>query len=195
MPRMLRALFGLLLAGMLLGSTQCQNTTNDGTNSDGPIFVTSLAVEDVNGNAASSFSSTAEIQFVLNVRNRTSSSQTISFNTAQEYNFEVLDSGTATEIWTWSLGQTFSQSTTSLTFVAGETKTFTVKWEQLDDTGQLVPTGSYEAIGGMTCTSNSGSSTSSSSTASSTCMPTGTATSNQLVPSVYISTLVPFTID
>ncbi|MGA9855185.1 MAG: BsuPI-related putative proteinase inhibitor [Gammaproteobacteria bacterium] len=194
MMRVLRALFGLLLAGMLLGSTQCQNTTNDGTNSDGPIFVTTLAVEDANGNAASSFSQGAEIQFVLSVRNRTSSSQTISFSTAQKYNFEVLDSGTATEAWTWSLGQSFTQSTTSLTFAAGETQTFTVTWDQVDDTDQPVPTGSYEVIGGMTCTNNSSSSSSSSTSTSSTCMPTGIPTSDQLVPSVYISTLVPFTI-
>jgi Intracellular proteinase inhibitor len=196
MMRVLRVLFSLVLVGMLLGSTQCQNTTNDGTNSDGPIFVTTLAAEDANGNAASSFSQSAEIQFVLSVRNRTSSSQTISFSTGQQYNFEVLDSGTATEVWTWSLGQAFSQATTSLTFAAGETQTFAVTWDQLNDSGQLIPTGSYEVIGGMTCTNNSSSnsSSSSSSSTSSTCMPTGSASSGQLVPSVYISTLVPFTI-
>jgi Intracellular proteinase inhibitor len=186
-------LFGLLLTGMLLGSTQCQNTTNDGTNSNGPIFVTTLAVEDANGNAASNFSLGEQIQFVLSVRNRTDSSQTISFNTSQEYNFEVLDSGTATEVWTWSVGKLFAQHTSSLTFQAGQTMTFTVTWDQVDDSNQAVASGNYEVIGGVTCINNSTSSSSSSST-SSTCMPAGIPTSDQLVPSVFISTLVPFTI-
>lgn len=194
MMRMLRALFGVLLAGMLLGSSQCQNTNNDGTNSNGPIFVTTLAVEDADGNATSSFSLGEQIQFVLSVRNRTSSSQTLSFSTGQQYNFEVLDSGTDTEVWTWSLGQLFPQITSTLTLQAGETQTFTVTWDQVDDNTQAVASGNYEVIGGVTCTNNSSSSSSSSSSTSSTCMPTGIPTSDQLVPSVFISTLVPFTI-
>jgi Intracellular proteinase inhibitor len=182
-----------LCVAFLLGATQCQTTTN-GIGSNGPVFVTSLEVEDASGNVASTFNSGDQIQFVLSVRNRSTTSETISFSTAQQYNFEVVDSGTATEVWTWSLGQFFSQSTTSLTFQAGQTQTFTVTWNQLNDTSQLVPTGSYEAIGGMTCNNSSSSSSSSSSSASITCMPTGIATSSQLAPSVYISTLVPFTI-
>jgi len=183
-----------LIAVLLLGANQCQTSTTNGIGSDGPVFVTTLAVEDANNNPASTFSLSAPIQFVLSVRNRSSTSQTLSFNTAQQYNFEVVDSGTATEVWTWSLGQSFSQSTTSLTFQAGETQTFTVTWDQVNDTNQLVPTGSYEAIGGVTCTNSSSSSSSSSSSASINCMPTGIATSDQLAPSVFISTLAPFTI-
>lgn len=183
-----------LLAVMLLGANQCQTSTTNGIGSDGPVFVTTLAVEDASGNAASTFSLGDPIQFVLSVHNRSSSSQTISFSTAQQYNFEVVDSGTATEVWTWSLGQSFSQSTSSLTFQAGETQTFTVTWDQVNDTNQLVPTGTYEAIGGMTCTNGNSSSSSSSTSASINCMPTGIASSDQLAPSVFISTLVPFTI-
>ncbi|MGH8402441.1 MAG: BsuPI-related putative proteinase inhibitor [Gammaproteobacteria bacterium] len=180
-------------AGMLLGASQCQTNTNNGTGPDGPLFVTTLAVEDVNGNSISTFSPGQQIQFVLSVRNRSSSSQTISFSTAQLYNFVVLDSGTATEVWTWSLGQTFSQNTTTLTIAANQTQTYTIIWDQTGDSGQAVPSGNYEVIGGITCTNSSSSSNSSSSTVNN-CMPTGVPTSDQLVPSVYISTLVPFTI-
>ena len=130
---------------------------------------------------------------MLSVRNRSSSDQTISFNTAQQYNFEVVDSGTATEVWTWSLAQSFSQSTSRLTLQAGETESFTVTWDTVNDTDQLVPAGMYEAIGGLTCT-NSSSSSSSSASASIACMPAGIATSDQLAPTVFISTLVPLTI-
>lgn len=183
-----------LIAAALLGASQCQNNSNNGIGPNGPNFVTTLAVEDANGNVASTFSSGDQIQFVLSVRNRSSTSQTLSFSTAQQYNFEVLNSGTSTEVWTWSLGQSFSQSTSSLTFQAGETQTFTVTWNQVNDTNQLVPIGSYEVIGGVTCTNSNNSSSTSNSSASITCMPTGIATSDQLSPSVFISTLMSFTI-
>lgn len=179
----------LLAAAVLLGNTRCQTTTN-GLGPDGPVFVTSLAVQDANGNAASSFASGQQIQFVLSVRNRSGSSQTLSFDTAQQYNFAVLASGTSTVVWTWSGGQVFNPSASSLSFQAGETKTFTITWNQLDSLGQLVAAGNYEAIGGLTC--NTGSTGSSS--ASLACMPAGVPSSDQLAPSVYVSTLVPFAI-
>ncbi|MGB9429184.1 MAG: BsuPI-related putative proteinase inhibitor [Gammaproteobacteria bacterium] len=188
-----RVLLGGLLTGLLLGSTQCQTTNNNGTGPDGPLFVTTLAIEDANGNIASSFSAAQEIQFVLSVRNRSTTAQTVTFNTGQQVNFAVFDTGTATEVWTWSLAQTFTQTTTSLTIPAGQTQTYTVTWDQVDDSGQAVPAGNYEAIGGLTCVNSSSSSNSTSSTASN-CMPTGVPASGDLVPSVYISTLVPFTI-
>ncbi|MGH8399355.1 MAG: BsuPI-related putative proteinase inhibitor [Gammaproteobacteria bacterium] len=193
MTRLLMRIAGIAVcAVMLLGATQCQ-TTNNGTGPDGPLFVTTLAVEDASGNVVSSFPPGQQIQFVLSVRNRSSSSQTISFSTAQLYNFVVLDSGTATEVWTWSLGQMFSQNTTTLTIAANQTLTYAIIWDQTADSGQAVPSGNYEVIGGITCTNSSSSSSSSSSTVSN-CMPTGVPTSDQLVPSVYVSTLMPFTI-
>jgi len=185
--------FGLITAA-LLGSTQCQNNTNNGVGPNGPNFVTTLAVEDANGNASSSFSPAQQIQFVLSVRNRSTTSQTISFNTAQQYNFVVLNSGSATEVWAWSLSQSFTQATSSLTIAAGQTQTFTVVWDQTADNGLAVPSGNYEAIAGLTCVNSSSSSSSSSSSTANNCMPAGVPGSGDLVPSVYISTLVPFTI-
>lgn len=180
-----------LCALLLLGTTQCQSSSTNGIGSDGPVFVTTLAVEDANGNTANSFAPGQAIQFVLSVRNRSNSSQTLAFNTAQLFNTVVVDSGTATEVWSWSQGQTFSQNTTSLTIKANQTQTFTVTWNQTGDNGQLVPSGTYEAIGGLTCTNSSSSAGTSASIA---CMPAGVPASDQLAPSVYISTLMPFTI-
>lgn len=182
-----------LLAVTLLGSTRCQNTINNGIGPDGANFVTTLAVEDANGNAASSFSAGQQIQFVLSVRNRSATSQTLSFNTAQQFNFAVFDSGTATEVWTWSLGRAFVQQTTMLTIAAGQTQTFTVVWNQTDDAGFAVAPGNYEVFAGLTC-SNTGSASNSSSSANTACMPGGVPGSGDLAPSVYVSTLVPFTI-
>ncbi len=199
LTRIIRITGITLCAALLLGATlsQCQSITTNGIGPDGPVFVTSVAVEDANGVLTSIFSPGQTIQFVVSVRNRSSSSQTLSFDTSQKSNIVVLDSGTATEVWTWSLGQSFSQNTSSLTIAAGQTQTFTVTWDQTDDSGQAVASGDYEVIGGLTCsntTSSSTTSTTTTSSASTTCMPTGIPSSDQLAPSVYISTLVPFTI-
>lgn len=194
MFRRLIYLTGLgLLAVALLGSTRCQNTANNGIGPDGANFVTTLAVEDVNGNATGSFSPGQAIQFVLSVRNRSTTSQTISFNTAQQFNFAVFDSGTATEVWTWSLGQVFAQQVTTLTIPAGQTQTFTLVWNQTDDAGFAVSSGNYDVLAGLTCNFPA-SSANSSSSANTACMPGGVPGSGDLAPSVYVSTLVPFTI-
>lgn len=183
-----------LIAAALLGASQCQQTSNNGVGPNGALFVTTLAVEDANGNVTSSFTPSQQIQFVLSVRNRSTSSQTVTFNTSEQYNFAVFESGSATEVWTWSLGQSFNQTTTTLTWQPDEIKTFTVTWNQVSDGNQLVAAGNYEAIAGLTCTNSSSSSSSSSLSTANNCMPTGVPGSGDLVPSVYVSTLVPFTI-
>lgn len=189
--RLVRGAGIAVVAFMLLGTTQCQTTSN-GVGSNGPDFVTTLAIENTNGTVVNTFTLGQPLQFVLSVRNRSSSSQTLSFNTSQQYNFTVLESGSATEVWTWSLTQVFSQATTSLSIPSGQTDNFSVTWNQLNDSDQAVSGGSYEVIGGVTCVGNSSSSTSS---ASNDCMPAGVPAADQLAPSVYISTLVPFTIE
>jgi hypothetical protein len=194
MLKRLTYLAGLgLVTAALLGASQCQSTGNTGIGPNGANFVTTLAVEDASGNAAGSFTSGQQIQLVLSVRNRSTASQTVTFNTGQQYNFAVFKSGSATEVWTWSLGQSFTQNATSLTWQAGQTRTFTVVWNQTGDAGQLVPSGDYEVFAGLTCNYTSSSSGSSSST-NTACMPTGVPGSGDMAPSVYVSTLVLFTI-
>ncbi|MBU6422294.1 MAG: hypothetical protein KGL98_10245 [Gammaproteobacteria bacterium] len=183
-----------LIAAALLGASQCGKTSNNGVGPNGALFVTTLAVEDANGNAAGSFTPGQQIQFVLSVRNRSTSSQTVSFNTSEQSNFAVFESGTATEVWTWSLGQVFGQTATTLTWQPGETRTFTVTWSQVNDSNQLVSPGNYEAMAGLACVNSGSSSSSSSSSTANNCMPTAVPGSGDLVPSVYVSTLVPFTV-
>lgn len=71
--RLLLRFAGIILcAVVLLGNTQCQQSSNISGQSDGsPIFVTTLAVENANGVPTTSFTSGESIQFVLSVHNRT----------------------------------------------------------------------------------------------------------------------------
>jgi hypothetical protein len=70
---LLRFFSVVLCAVLVLGNSQCHNS---GTSSS-PAFGTTMSVEDVNSNPSTSFSSGQTIQFVLSVRNRTQTKQTI----------------------------------------------------------------------------------------------------------------------
>ena len=75
MGKLMRATALVLAAILLLGNTRCQNNSSSSTTS--PVFITTLAVEDANGNPATTFSQGQSIQFVLTVRNRTDMDQNI----------------------------------------------------------------------------------------------------------------------
>lgn len=168
-----RRLIYLLLpaCAMAMGATQCQI----GTSADSPDFVTTVVVQDANGLSADSFSAGQQIQFVVNIRNRSSVSQTLTFPTAQIYDFYVIDAGTTDVVWHWSAAHTFTQSTTSLSFSAGQTRTYTVTWSQLGDDSQAVAAGDYEVQGRIVADAD-------------------TAGESDFQPSDYRSTLSLFTI-
>jgi hypothetical protein len=87
-----RTLFMILCATLLLGNSQCQN----GSNSSSPAFVTTMSVEDTNGDQTSNFSSGQTIQLVLDVRNRTDMDQNIYMQVCfPTYGFVVLPAGTS----------------------------------------------------------------------------------------------------
>lgn len=175
----------------LLGNTQCTLNQNKNNTAGSPEFVTSLSVDNANGQPADSFASGDTIQFVLTVRNRTNTTQTLWFNTGEEYNFAVVNAGTANIVWNWDEGQMFDQQFTSFTLGPGESTTFTVSWNQTDNNGQSLPAGDYEVIGGMTVYNTSGASAAADNAGS---MATGAPAADQLSASSYRSDLMPFTI-
>lgn len=183
--RIIRATGLLLCAALLLGTSQCQNSDNS------PNFVTTLSVMDANGNPSTSFSPGVAIQFQITVRNRSSSAQTLWFNTSEEFNFAVVDAGTTNVLWTSDNGGVFTPGFVSLTIPSNQTQTFTVSWNQTDDNGRTIASGNYEVFGGLTVCNTTGSSSPCDITDS---MATGAPGSGQFAPTQYISTLTQFTI-
>ncbi len=189
---LVRAFRVLAIAGcaaLLLGTSQCQTTSTNNVN--GPVFVTSVTTLDANNQPASSFSQGQSVTFQLSVRNRSHSAQTLWFNTAQQYNFVVVTAGTSNVAWYWSAGQLFTQGFTSLTFQPGQTQLFTVSWNQANTLGQLVSIGSYEVVGGVTYFNTSGASNPAN---NSDAMATGIPAASQIMPTQYVSSLTPFSI-
>jgi hypothetical protein len=73
----------------------------------------------------------------------------VQFDTAQIYDFIVVDAGTARVRWQWSEGLGFNQTPTELTIGPGSSRSFTATWDgQLRD-GSHLPAGTYQARGLM----------------------------------------------
>lgn len=201
MRRLIRSLVALSVLLLLLGNSNCSQ--NNG--SDAPQFVTSLIVEDASGLPVSGFGTGVPVQFVLSIRNRSSLSQTLFFNSNELINLAVVNAGTADVVWTCdkdtttachisqNLGTpvTGNSGFNQITFAAFETKTVTVTWNQTDDSAVQVGTGSYEVIGGFTVYNTAGPSGGADNGAS---MAQGAPTANQLFPTIYRSDLEPFSI-
>jgi len=194
--RSFRYLVGSFTLLMLLGSSNCTQNNS----SDSPQFVTNLAVDDVNNNPSSAFATGATINFVLSIRNRSNTTQTLFFNSSEECNLAVVDAGTATVEWTDDhsgasssvcTGSGSSSSFGELSFKAGETKTFTVSWDQADNSGKPIATGDYEVMGGFTVYNTAGAGSAADNGNS---MSIGSPAASQLFPTVYRSDLIPFTV-
>ncbi|MDE2234207.1 MAG: hypothetical protein KGL13_09340 [Gammaproteobacteria bacterium] len=190
MGKLMRVAALVLAAILLLGNSQCQNSSSSSTS---PAFVTTLAVEDANGNPATTFSQSEAIQFVLTVRNRTSTNQPLYMQTCiNQAAFVVVKAGTSTPVanllWA-SSGYHCNIVGVSLQNFAPGSANFTIGWDQLDSNNQLVPTGNYEVVGGIVCYN----STSLQDPDITNCMSTSFKPA-ELSPAELRSTLVSFTI-
>jgi hypothetical protein len=155
-------LIGIVLCtALILGNSQCQQSSISNTSGNGPSFVTTLAVEDANGNSASQFSQGQAIQFVISVHNRLNTSQTVVIRqppcAVPDYSAAVVRAGTSNVVFAGSNYTGFQCNLAvgpegyQLTFAPNQTMTFTVPWNQTDANGQLVAPGNYEAMGGLIC--------------------------------------------
>jgi len=166
------------VAVLLLGNGQCHS--DDGS----PSFVTTLTIEDANGVPDRSFFSGEEIKFVLSVKNRTETSQTVVVAGCYPDAFFVVKAGTSDVVFNGDENpHCLNGAPGSLVFNPGESMRFTTTWHQEETAqAQLVPPGSYEVMGGLTCTDDS------------QCVNFFGLAPDQMGPAQYRSTLVSFTI-
>ena len=204
---MIRLVLALSATALLLGATNCSKTSD----ADAPQFVTTLQVEN-SGVPASSFAQGDNISLVLSVRNRTNGQLNLFFNSNEFANFAAVDAGTATVVWTCdsdssSIAATCTStdnpttpatgtssgggSFVEISLAAFQTQTITFTWTGLDNDGNKLAVGNYEVLGGFTVYNATGPGNAADNGSS---MAEGPPTAKQMFPTVYISTLVPFTI-
>jgi hypothetical protein len=124
--------------------------TGDGSGgSGGIIWVSTLSIHNSAGIRTTSFVFGEPIRFEFEIRNISARPVVVQFDTAQIYDFIVVDAGTAQVRWQWSEGMGFNQTPTELTMAPSSSKSFTATWSgQLRDGSQLPP-GTYQARGLM----------------------------------------------
>ncbi|UCF66983.1 MAG: hypothetical protein JSV80_14530 [Acidobacteriota bacterium] len=133
----------LVVVLVLLGSAGCDH---DDAEPIIPALLTTLELRNDAGEVRTSFAAGESITLVLNVTNLTSNRRVFDFPTTQVYDFVVSEPG-GLDVWVWSHGMAFPATATRLDFEPGETKQFTEVWTQIDNDGEPVPVGSYEATG------------------------------------------------
>jgi len=133
----------LALAGVL-ALPGCDGS--DGTT--GPTFVTELAIQDAAGMSKQDFARGETVFLVMTVRNR--SNQTIEVQppaSCADHEFMVAPMRSSDPLWRASFGIFCILQVQSITFAPLETKTFRGQWNQVDNSQQPVPAGSYEIFG------------------------------------------------
>src|SRR6185369_16182051 len=152
--RRLATLIGILAicAGPTTSNRSCSlpgSGSNSGDGGDDPTFVTTLQLQDTQGNVTDSFQRQELVQMILTVRNRRDTTETIDFTDSRTSDFVVVRANTDNVVWQLSKETAAPSPTpTTLSFAPGETKTFTTTWDQTEsDSGDQARTGNYEARG------------------------------------------------
>lgn len=83
----------------------------------------------------------APVDIVFTITNQTQNTITYTFPTSKRFDFTVDQGGE--DIYTFSKGRVYAQVVGTLVLQPGETKTFTAKWNQVDNRGKQVGPGAY----------------------------------------------------
>jgi hypothetical protein len=140
----------ILLVGLLTSaaSVRCESGDPiDGDRDGNPSFATNLMLRDAAGRVRDDFARLEPITFELTVTNRRATPITVQFSSTRQSDFVALDFGTRSIRWKWSDNRAFATVLTEIVFAPGESRTFSATWDQVDRSGQVVPSGRYEARG------------------------------------------------
>jgi hypothetical protein len=148
LPRLLTVLGILAICTGASTSRSCSIGSDDNDDGDEPDFVTSLEIQDASGQITDTFERGELIQMVLTVRNRRDESVTVEFPTTRTFDFVVVRENSNDVVWKLS-DDAAAPSTirTTIDFAPNESQTFTTTWNQVDNDGDDVRTGPYEARG------------------------------------------------
>jgi hypothetical protein len=122
---------------------------DSGDGGDDPTFVTTLQLQDSEGNVTNSFQRNEPVQMILTVRNRRDTTETVEFTDSRQSDFLVVRENSSGIVWQLSEESAApSPGPTTLEFAPGETKTISISWNQTEsDSGDPVRVGTYEARG------------------------------------------------
>ncbi len=88
------------------------------------------------------------VHLTITAFNTANSPITLTFPSGQSYDFTVRRDGN--EIWRWSHERFFTQAIREQTIDPGDSLTYTEIWEQVNNDGERVSPGKYEAAGTLT---------------------------------------------
>lgn len=149
-PRLLTVAGLLVICLGTTGSRSCKFFGREG-NSGGSgslSFVAELRLQRPGGDITDSFERSESIEMVLTVRNRLDRTVQVDFTDSRTSDFVVVRENTEDVVWKASDAQTITQTPApTLTFQAGETKSFPITWNQLGSNGSQVRADTYEARG------------------------------------------------
>jgi hypothetical protein len=141
----------VICAGTASSNRSCSFGSSDdsGDGGDDPTFVTTLQLQDSEGNVTNSFEREEQIQMILTVRNRSDTAETVEFTDSRQSDFLVVRENRSGIVWQLSEnGAAPAPGMTTLEFAPGEIKTISISWNQTDsDSDDQVPVGTYEARG------------------------------------------------
>ncbi|MFL6550569.1 MAG: BsuPI-related putative proteinase inhibitor [Povalibacter sp.] len=112
-------------------------------------FATELDLKDDTGQSRRVFAAGELIHMILTVRNRLPETVQVDMATSRTYDFIVVRENTDTIIWQWSNLHPEVRTPTTIAFGPGETQTFEVVWNQLNNAGLPVALGGFEARGAI----------------------------------------------
>ena len=105
-----------------------------------------LILRDTFSQESSSFIQGEAIEFFLTATNTTNKPITLTFGSAQQYDFYIT-STLGTEVWRWSADKVFAAVITQLIIPAQSTVEATETWDQTLMAGGNIPIGNYTAFG------------------------------------------------
>ncbi len=125
-----------------------------GESGPAPVFATGLVLKNAAGDETTTFTDGEPITFLLTVENRSDTAQTVGLSSSQEFDILVVRNTGGPALWQWSADKAFLQVPTSLQFTVGETKTFTVVWNQQTTAGDPLGIGEFAAQGYLATAEN-----------------------------------------